>query len=337
MLTFKRLSSEEIPWAELDKYADRSVFQTRSWLEFVAESQRAEPVIARIDDNGRCQGYFSGLITRKAGLRILGSPFDGWTTTYMGLNLIPGADLLQILEALPQLAFQQLKCRILQISERRLSDHDFSRGSYRVIRYNNLEIDLSRPEEEVFAGMHPAKRQGIRKAEKSGVIVEPAGDAEFANNYYEQLQEVFAKKNLTPTYGLDRVRVLIKHLLPSGNVLLLRARNSAGETLATAIFPAFNDTMYFWGGASWRKFQNYRPNEYLMWYAMRYWKGRGMKIFNMGGWADYKLQYGGRPIKGTVLVMSNPRMLSACHQSARYLWKRMHALKSQLTVASSPR
>lgn len=32
-------------------------------------------------------GYFTGMIVRKIGLRILGSPFPGWSTDYMGLSL----------------------------------------------------------------------------------------------------------------------------------------------------------------------------------------------------------------------------------------------------------
>jgi CelD/BcsL family acetyltransferase involved in cellulose biosynthesis len=49
---------------------------------------------------------------------------------------------------------------------------------------------------------------------------------------------------------------------------------------------------YFWGGASWRQHQSLRPNELLMWSAIRYWRDQGAQIFDFGGAGDYKLKYG---------------------------------------------
>jgi hypothetical protein len=92
---------------------------------------------------------------------------------------------------------------------------------------------------------------------------------------------------------------LIKYLLPTCQLLLVRAKDSEGNCIATGIFPALNDTSYFWGGASWRPFQVLRPNEAIQWFAMRYWKARGISKYNMGGGAgggDYKRKYGGYEI-----------------------------------------
>ena len=56
------------------------------------------------------------------------------------------------------------------------------------------EVDLRRPEEEIFGGMTSACRRCIRKAEKVGVTIEEADDLEFADDYYAQLRDVFAKQ-----------------------------------------------------------------------------------------------------------------------------------------------
>src|SRR5436189_3057502 len=99
--------------------------------------------------------------------------------------------------------------------------------------------------------MTSACRRCIRKAKKVGVTIEEADDPEFADDYYAQLRDVFAKQSLVPTYGVDRVQALIAHLHPTGRLLLLRARGPDGASIATGIFPAMNGSMYFWGGASW--------------------------------------------------------------------------------------
>ena len=90
------------------------------------------------------------------------------------------------------------------------------------------------------------------------------------------------------TYGVERVRELISHVHPTGILLLLRARLPHGCCIATGIFPAMNQTMYFWGGASWRQYQHLLPNEAIQWYAMKYWKERGIRVYDFGGCGEYK-------------------------------------------------
>ena len=58
--------------------------------------------------------------------------------------------------------------------------------------YHGFEVDLRRAEHELFARMTSACRRCVRKAENKGVSVEAAHDLEFADEYYAQLQDVFA-------------------------------------------------------------------------------------------------------------------------------------------------
>jgi hypothetical protein len=95
-----------------------------------------------------------------------------------------------------------------------------------------------------------------------------------------------------PTYPVERVRSLVKHLEPAGRVLLLRARDPEGKCIATGIFPGFNKIAEFWGNASFRSGQAWRPNEYIQWYVMRYWKNRGVDVYDWGGEGTYKEKYG---------------------------------------------
>jgi predicted N-acyltransferase len=162
--------------------------------------------------------------------------------------------------------------------------------------YNGFEIDLSSSEDRILSKMAPPCRRCINKATRCGVSIEEANDAGFADDFYQQLEDVFAKQGLRPTYGKERVSALIDHLHPTGNLLLLRAFDTERRCIATGIFPAMHDRAYFWGGASWREHQHLRPNELVFWYAMRYWKARGVRYLDMGGGGEYKRKYGGREI-----------------------------------------
>jgi CelD/BcsL family acetyltransferase involved in cellulose biosynthesis len=297
MISLKRIAFDNVNWKELTQLPDCTVFQTRAWLSFLKATQKqAEPVIIALEEAGRTVGYFTGVLTRRFGLRILGSPFPGWTTPYMGFCLGAGISRRHALNELVRYAFQELRCAHVELMDRQLNVDEIRDLGLKHRRYSSLEIDLTQSDGEILAKMSPTCRRWIRKGERSGLIIEEANDSAFVEEYYAQLLDVFAKQSLTPTYGVDRVQSLIDHLHPTGMLLLVRARDKDGRCIATGIFPAMNQSMYFWGGASWRTYQQWRPNEPIQWYAMQYWKKRGIQRYDMIGMRDYKKKYGGREI-----------------------------------------
>ena len=322
MLRFERIPLEEVDWAQLDAYPDRTIHQTLPWLQFLRQTQQGEPVVALLREGGETLGYFTGMVVRKLGLRILGSPFPGWTTSYMGFNLKTGVSRRAAMEALIPFAFRQLKCVHLEVMDRRMTLEEGLALGLSFSPFRGYEIDLAQSDEALFARMTSACRRCIRKAEREGVCIEEAGDDQFADDYYAQLKDVFAKQGRTPTYPLSHVQALVKHLGATGRLLMLRARDPEGRCIATGIFPAMNDTMYFWGGASWRAHQILRPNEALQWHAMRYWKSRGVARYDMGGGGSYKEKYGGEQICVPWFRMSRFRLLDSALNIARRLAKR---------------
>ena len=288
----KIIDLKTVDWESLDRFKDRTVFQTREWLRFLSETQNAMPVLAELREDGEVVGYFSGLTFTRLGIKVLGSSFPGWTTPYMGFNLSPGTSRGVALAALEHMAWNELTCLHMEVSDPYFSVEDGQALGFTCEFYTSYRTDLRKSEEEIFNSMDSACRRCIRKAEKSGVTIEEAHDLAFADEYYEQLKDVFAKQGLVPTYKLDRVRALIKYLEPTGRLLLLRARDPQGNCIATGIFPGFNNIAEFWGNASVRSGQILRPNEAIQWHAMRYWKRRGVEIYDWGGEGAYKEKYG---------------------------------------------
>ncbi|GIF16491.1 lipid II:glycine glycyltransferase FemX [Actinoplanes teichomyceticus] len=279
--------------ADRATYQDRLLFHTPEWLAFVAECQRAEPVLATVSDQGATVGHFTGLLTRRCGLRILGSPMAGWTTSYLGFNLRPGVCRRAAVRALTRFAFDELGCAHLEVRDRGTTEADLAGLGLRWDAAPTAVIDLRPDEDALFGAMAGACRRNIRKAAKSGVVIEEAGaDPAFADEFYDQLRDVFAKQNLVPTYSVERVRSLIRHLFPVGRISLLRARDSDGRCIATAVLPWYRRTMYFWGGASYREHQHLRPNEALIWHALRWARARGVTEFDFVGANSYKAKYG---------------------------------------------
>jgi CelD/BcsL family acetyltransferase involved in cellulose biosynthesis len=325
-LTLQPIAETTREWDRMDAFGDRVIFQTREWLEFLARTQGAQPVVAAVMDDREHVGYFTGLVIRRFGIRILGSPFPGWTTESMGFNLIDGVNRRDAAAALIPFAFRTLGCAHVELKDRWLQADDLHGLGFTSEPTLTFEVDLSDDETAIFGRMSSACRRAVRRGEKLGVTVEQVTGAAFADEYYAQLVEVFARQSLVPPYGVERVRALIDCLEPTGHLLLVRARSAEGLPVATGIFPAFNGTAYFWGGASVREHQILRPNEAVFWYAMRYWRARGMTVLDLGGGGEYKRKYGPSELRVPFFRRSRFPGLSVLREVARRAVEQRHAL-----------
>ncbi|MBW3609083.1 MAG: GNAT family N-acetyltransferase [Actinobacteria bacterium] len=284
MLTLRRLSPDDCDWRAMDALPDRVVYQTREWLSFLAATQRGEPFVAELlDERRRRVGYFTGLIISKYGVRILGSPFPGWSSGPMGFNLHPGANRHSALRAVLAHAFGPLRCLHVELLDRGLELQDVAQLGLRHDTMRTYAVDLRPDEDEIYASVTSPCRRAIKKSRRFGVTVEEAHGEDFADEFHPQLVDVFAKQSLTPRLDADRVRVMIRELEPTGRLLLLRARSAEGEGIATGIFLGMNGVAYAWGAASLRAHQAVRPNEAITWHAIRHWKARGAQVLDLGG------------------------------------------------------
>jgi CelD/BcsL family acetyltransferase involved in cellulose biosynthesis len=303
--------------------ARSNIFTSPEWVEFVAASQKAEPVVARVLRGDEQVGWFTGLVVRRFGVRILGSPFAGWMTGPMGFDLDPGVSRREAAQALIRFAFKDLRCLHLEMIDRHAADEDLDGLGAQRASWYTYELDLTQDEDTLLKGMSSSCRRALKKAEREGVRVEEAHGVEFADEYYEQLLDVFAKRGGRPNYDLERVRTLIRCLEPAGNVLMLRAVGPDGERMATAIFPFSDGFAYFWGGASLRQHQAHRPNEPIFWHAIRRFKERGIPLMDWGGGGDFKRKFG--PQERVVPIMRRsrvPGLMRARDLAASFYWRK---------------
>ena len=167
MILFKRIAAEDMPWDKLSEFKGANIFQSWPWINFLADFVGAEPVIATVLSDGLVQGYFTGLITKRLGLRILGSPFRGWNTYFMGFNLMPGVSYSDVLQAFPNFAFTELECHFLMIIDPNLKETELKGLPYHVRNINNYALDLTKSEAELFANMKGnSSRTSIRRTIK---------------------------------------------------------------------------------------------------------------------------------------------------------------------------
>ncbi|MGH6943351.1 MAG: GNAT family N-acetyltransferase, partial [Geminicoccaceae bacterium] len=235
---------------------------------------------------------------------------------YMGFNLPPDFPRAEALRPLERLAFGELGCLHLEITDRHLAAEDGARLGFAQRTIRSYLSDLAPSEHEIFQTMTSARRRAIRKAEKGGLIVEQASPEGFAEEYYEHLEDVFAKQELRPSYSAQRVESMIEQVHPTGDLLLARVREPGGRSIASGIYAGFGSLSFFWGNGSLREFQILRPNESLHWFALKYWKGRGMRHHDWGGGGAYKGKYGGTPFTLPAFRRSRYRFIQYARDTA---------------------
>lgn len=317
-----------------NNFPHKSVNTTKEWIEFIAEDSNAEPYILKITEKGCLVGFFSSLIVRKFGFKIVGSPFPGWSTVYMGLDVYDNKLKSIILNDLIPFVMADTKCSYLQICDRDFSSDELApicRKYGGLIEYSDtLELGIEGDDDIQYKKMKTDCRNFVRQFERRGAKIEEAApDASFAEEYYDQLKDVFAKQNFVPTYTVDKVKCLLKHLSKADNVYCLRVIDPQGTKIASSIFPGFNHKMFFWGGASLRPYQKYRPNEYMIYKAMHYWRERGCTEFDMVGNRAYKKKFGSWEVSYPSIIIPKYKILvplkniaaSLYYFTGRILWK----------------
>lgn len=332
--TFEVVDLNTIDTKVFNDFPHKSVNTTKEWIEFIAEDSSAIPYTVRITHGETLEGFFSSLIVKKFGLKIVGSPFPGWSTVYMGLDVYDHEQKAEILKELIPFVMKNTKCVYLQICDR-----DFKAEELEPIRKeyggtiefgDTLELGIEGDDALQYKKMKSDCRNFIKQFERRGAVIEEAEPTEaFAEEYYEQLKDVFAKQDLVPTYTVDKVKCLLKHLSKTGNIYCLRVKDPEGTPIATSIFPGFNHKMFFWGGASLRPFQQYRPNEYMIYKAMHYWRERGCVEFDMVGNRAYKKKFGAWEVSYPSIIIPKYRILvplknmaaSLYYFSGKLFWK----------------
>jgi len=303
--TFEKISLNKLDTNEYYSFPGKKLFTTMEWIDFVVEDSKVKPCIIRINRDHYLCGYFTGMSFRKFGVKIIASPFKGWSTPYMGFDLVHPEEKLSILPELIEYLYKSEKCLYIEVIDRDFNIEDSMKRNYHVIPIKTLELPIDMDDSSLFRQMKSDCRNFIRQFERRGATLEIAQpDDKFAEEYYQQLIEVFSKQGLIPTYSCEKVKILLRNLGNSENLLCLRVRDAEGKCIATSIFPAYGQYFYFWGGASYKAYQNYRPNEYMIWKAIQYWRARGCKFFDMVGVRDYKKKFGSHEVQYAKIIFT---------------------------------
>ncbi|HXT10436.1 MAG TPA: GNAT family N-acetyltransferase [Candidatus Angelobacter sp.] len=158
-------------------------------------------------------------------------------------------------------------------------------------------VHLSRDEDAMFSEMDGAIRRGIRKAEQAGLKVEFGAMAESMETFFK-LHCGSRRRHGVPPQPVEFFKNIACHVLQPGHGFVAVARHE-GRAIASAVFFTSGTLGIYKFGASDYEFQQLRPNNLLMWEAIKHCAAAGLAKLHLGrtsllndGLRHFKLGFG---------------------------------------------
>jgi hypothetical protein len=141
-------------------------------------------------------------------------------------------------------------------------------------------LSLERELEKIFSALRDSTRRNIRKAGKNGVSVEILNSYDSVRHYY-RMHRITRKQHGFPPQPFKFFEKIFQHVIAAKKGMVAIASHRS-KPIAGAIFFHFGDRAVFKYGASDRKQHYMRPNNLVMWEAIKWCKGNSFRDLNFG-------------------------------------------------------
>jgi hypothetical protein len=172
-------------------------------------------------------------------------------------------------------------------------------GSSVALAFLGHWIDLTCDEQVLFKRLDPATRRGILKAQSNSVRIGFSTEPAAMLTYY-RLHCANRRRHGVPPQPKRFFENITKWVLATDQGVVVTAY-VGDKAVAAAVFVHFGKQAIFKFGALDYAFQSLRPNNLVMWAAMRHYRERGLHTMDLGrtsvtngGLRRYKLNLGAR-------------------------------------------
>jgi lipid II:glycine glycyltransferase (peptidoglycan interpeptide bridge formation enzyme) len=158
-------------------------------------------------------------------------------------------------------------------------------------------IDLEPGPDTLFKGLDGAVRRGVRRAQVAGLQMEFGVDLESVRTFYALHCRTRSRLGLPPQ-PFRFFENIARHVLDRGQGGVFIARAGLTPVAAAVFFHHGREALYKFGASDYA-FQSLRPNNLMMWEAMKRYVGEGFTGLHLGrtslanaGLRRFKLGFG---------------------------------------------
>jgi lipid II:glycine glycyltransferase (peptidoglycan interpeptide bridge formation enzyme) len=161
-----------------------------------------------------------------------------------------------------------------------LLDHGCQPGRPLFTKYT-FQLDLTKPEDELFAQLNSKTRYNVNLASKRGVQIVENSSAEGMEEYIKILQETTTRQGFY-AHSPDYFRKMWTTLAPSGMIRIFQAVYENTIIVSWVMF-IFNGVLYYPYGASRSVHRDVMASNLMMWEMITLGKREGCHLFDMWG------------------------------------------------------
>jgi hypothetical protein len=276
-------------------HSESSFFHGRAWARVLQESYGHRPFYFCRLVNGELEELLPVMEVSSpwTGRRGVSLPF----TDFCGLlrtRDVDGARLHNMaLEKGPERNWRYLECRTRR--------HEWPGSSPALVFYGH-SIALDRGRQTLFNGFKSATQRNVRRAEASGLQIAFDNSQESMRDFY-WLHNLTRRRHGVPPQGFKFFEYIRRHVLEPGHGFIVTVRTGK-LPVAAAVYFCHGRQAIFKFGASNYAFQHLRPNNLVMWEAIKRLAADGFTSLHLGrtslsneGLRRYKLGFGAREEK----------------------------------------
>ena len=254
--------------------AGGSIFHTSNWAAVLRESYGYRPIyFARIGDT-RLDALLpmmevSSWLTGRRGVSL---PF----TDYCEPIAADEAEAAELRSYIRDHAAQRTRFKYVEF---RGGDFQGSTQEPSATFYRHV-VDLRKSEPELERGLRSSTKRNIRKAAREGLVLERRDTAEAVADFY-RLHCQTRQGHGVPPQPVHFFEKIYEHVIAQGLGAVFCARHE-GRTVAAAVYFHFAGKAIYKYGASDRDYQWLRPNNLVMWEALKWYASHGYESLCMG-------------------------------------------------------
>lgn len=253
---------------DTDTWPFENLFYSREWLQALSDCYGFEFRCIAGEDN--LPLLLFSIVEDIYGTRIISLPFSDYTEPAVGGKWPEVLGFLQ--NSYPRVPI------MLKLHD----DLDLSAFGFTKVRDAVCHrVPLAGTQEQMWIRTSHAFRKGVNKARKSGLMFETAGGKEGIDVFYSLLVKLRRDKYHILPQSKNFYLMLYERFIATGNgfVAIVKLDNRA---IAAAIILQSGLMFFDKMGVSDHDFQEYRPNNLLLWEVMKCGQGQGIAALDMG-------------------------------------------------------
>jgi len=250
-----------------------TIFHSSHWARVLCDSYGYEPLYFTALDNGVLTGLvpFMKVKSLLTGTRGVSLPFTDFCEPILPEENKVNGTMDMLVEHGDTAGWKYLEIRGGDSLCRKCLPYSWC--------YEHV-IDLTKGADSIFSSFRDSNKRNIKQAAKAGVTVEISDTLEAVRDFY-RLHCDTRKKHGVPPQPFGFFQQIHKHII-SGNLGFIVKGLYKNETIAASVYLHFGNRAIYKFGASDIRYHHLRPNNLVMWEAIKEYCRRDFKGFSFG-------------------------------------------------------